>query len=178
MIVVVEGIDRVGKTTLCEKLERFGFIVFKDVWHTAEQLESSEVASYSLGKLDTSITLLKMLADQDVDVVVDRLHLTELVYGTCEGRGVRAGAIFKIDSLLAKMGCTLVYVKPTDIKRSSQKACKDLSQHDITFSVLIELSAIKDKHVIDYNGIDEIFSKIINKRDIDKALKKERLLAK
>ena len=30
MIVIVEGIDRVGKTTLCEKLKKYGFIDFKD----------------------------------------------------------------------------------------------------------------------------------------------------
>ena len=30
MIVIVEGIDRVGKTTLCEKLQEKGFVILKD----------------------------------------------------------------------------------------------------------------------------------------------------
>jgi hypothetical protein len=164
MIVIVEGIDRVGKTTLCEKLGSFGFVIFKDAWHVSKALDVVEVAAYSLGKLDTSITLLELLDKQGVDVVVDRLHLTELVYGVCEERGVMAEAVFGIDRMLARMGVMLVCVGPSNIKRSSEEAGKDLYKHAQMFRMLTAMSAIKDKHVVIFDGIDDMVEKITMER--------------
>jgi thymidylate kinase len=82
MIVIVEGIDRVGKTTLCDKLKDKGFIIFKDIWFLHKFIKDK--ATFSVGKLDATLSFLQVLYEQDLNVVCDRLHLTEYVYGTLE----------------------------------------------------------------------------------------------
>ena len=59
MIVIVEGIDRVGKTTLVKMFEKIGFYVFKD----ENYLKAFDFNyDFSMGKLDTTIALIKQLS--------------------------------------------------------------------------------------------------------------------
>ena len=80
MIVVVEGIDRVGKTTLVNKLVKAGFISLKDEFVLSKTL-IDDFSSYSIGKCDSFVAIAKKLDAEGKNIVIDRLHLTELVYG-------------------------------------------------------------------------------------------------
>ncbi len=63
MIVLIEGIDRVGKTTLANKLESQGFIYLKDEFLLDGEF-IKEFADYSVGKCDTLLALaLKLNAN-------------------------------------------------------------------------------------------------------------------
>ena len=87
MIVIVEGIDRVGKTTLCEKLKERGFILLKDGGLELFTEDKKEVqANASLAKIDSTLRFIEQMDKQGFNVVVDRLHLTEIVYGIKDHR--------------------------------------------------------------------------------------------
>lgn len=83
LIVVVEGLERTGKTTLCKEFEKRGFVYFKDYnridKHICLGMES---------RLDTTLTFLQNLSENGVNVVVDRLHLSEYAYGKYLEKGI------------------------------------------------------------------------------------------
>ena len=154
MIIIVEGIDRVGKTTLCDKLKNeCGFEIFKDGFIAKRNM--NEVIGAE--KLLSTLNFLKIVKNQNI--VLDRFYLTEFVYGSLE-RGYTNNFIFKIDKEIAKLDCALVLVKPTDIKQSSHNHGRDLKMHDCMFRALYYGSKIKNKTAIDYNGIDKFVESI------------------
>lgn len=162
MIVIVEGIDRVGKTTFCEKLKKLGFIYLKDEWNLNEEIKVSEVPIYSIGKLDTTISLLRHLHNQGHNIVVDRLHITELVYGIQSRYGnVNEELVSKIDCILAEMKCCLVYVYPEDVQKSSAEAGIDLSSHEQLFRALITTSLISEKYYTKYSELDNTIRRLM-----------------
>ena len=169
MIVIVEGIDRVGKTTLCRKLEAQGFLYLKDAFNFrikdsfdsgSDEFDNYDFANYSLGKLDTSIQLLKQLS-KERNIVFDRLHLTEIVYGTLE-RKIELGRLWYIDRLVAALNPILVFVQPDDISSASTRAGKDLYDHNIKFEKVVSFSEIKKKIVCDFNNLDIAVTKILD----------------
>lgn len=162
MIAIVEGIDRVGKSTLCEKLMKAGFICLKDFENI--KVDSIFRPIYLLAKTDTTISYLYMLDRQDINVVVDRLHLSEYVYGSIE-RTTSKDTIMEFDRMLAKMNTALILVKPIDVKWSSEKAEKDLSQYDILFNKVFAESKIKNKFETNFKMLDSTCESIIKLRN-------------
>lgn len=132
MLIIVEGIDRVGKTTLCKKLEKIGFKYFKD----NAGIGSVEDTSFSYGKIDTTLNMMEYAKAQNIDMVFDRLHLTEIVYGIVDrNKAPRYDTIEKINLRLDILGAKVVIMLPTDINRSSNEAGRDLSMHNEFFQV-------------------------------------------
>jgi len=158
MIVVVEGIDRVGKTTLCKRLEDKGFWYFKDIWNMVPL--DSEVSCYVTGKFDSTLNMLKMLNEKNVNVVIDRLHLTEFVYGCCERGGSNFNIYRKVDEFLAALDCMLVLMSPTDVKESSRQHGSSLTMHNRLFNLCFEESKIKLKYRTMFDGINYLVSNI------------------
>lgn len=147
MIIIVEGIDRVGKTTLCNMISKeFGISVFKN----------KSFYGKCIGK-ETEIELINQLINfvkcVNCDVIFDRLHLTEFVYGLWS-RNYANTDIMKIDEKLSKMKCLLIYVKPTDIDESSKQHGSDLQFYDTSFEAIFKNSKIK-KFSCDYNTLSE-----------------------
>lgn len=146
MIIIVEGIDRVGKTTLCNMLSKeFGINIFKN----------QSFYGLCISK-ETEIELINQLINfvncVNCDIIFDRLHLTEFVYGLCN-RNYANTDIVKIDKKLSEMNCLLIYVKPTDIDESSKQHGSDLRSHDTCFEAIFKNSKIK-KFSCDYNSLD------------------------
>lgn len=163
MIIIVEGIDRVGKTTLCKALEKVGFLYLKDFWHVATMLSSEKIPSYSVGKLDTTIGMLKMLNAQGLNIVVDRFHLTEWVYGTYTREIMVEDKILrKIDRILAEMDCTLVHVRPDDLHMSNMQAGVNLTEHLMAFEDKFSESEITRKYVTSYKHLNATVLNLIN----------------
>lgn len=90
MIVIVEGIDRVGKTTFCEKLHKdTGWLVYK---HDNGLFEYSKMDDKN--ETDKMLQLLDLIdqLDDQLDysnkpgpgVIFDRFHLSNLTYGFLE----------------------------------------------------------------------------------------------
>lgn len=152
MFVIVEGVDRVGKTTLCDKLVNLGFIKLKDKF-----ISGTPNAQFSAGKLDTAVSYIKQLNDLGYNIVADRLHLTELVYGTIERNNVEITAITKLDYEIQKMfgaDVLLAYVTPLDIKWSSNADGRDLSKYSDFFKECVYNSTINKKYSGNCNSFD------------------------
>lgn len=160
MIVVVEGIDRVGKTTLANKLKESGFVYLKDEFVLPKTFIKS-FSDYSVGKCDSFVALLKELDKKGKNVVVDRLHLTELAYGSTKRNGdVNKAACLALDLALSNMGAYLCYVKPSDIELSNKLAgCNQQKIHD-EFEFYFKLSSMK-KVICDFENIDNAVSYIL-----------------
>ena len=167
MIVIVEGIDRVGKTTLCKKLEAQGFTYFKDSWALLEEagavINESGKAMYQIGKLDTALTFTRALSDIGVNIVLDRMHLTEFVYGSLgHGRKVEKWLLDDIDGLLGSYeDVVIAHVLPTDLKRSNREAGIDLQSHLELFEHRVRTSCIGKKISCSFPTLDSAVEKIM-----------------
>ena len=77
-VIIIEGIDRVGKTTLANLIKRkFDAKVFKDKMFVAEDMKDRILITE---KIATIVNMLK-LWPIDKMLVIDRFHLSEVVYG-------------------------------------------------------------------------------------------------
>ena len=104
MIIAVEGIDRTGKSTFCKALSDItGFVNFYAP-------ESDLVNNEDKNMYDEADKCLKLavLADLSAtDVVFDRFHISDFVYGIVNRNydATEAMKLFKkVDKKLAKLG--------------------------------------------------------------------------
>ena len=135
MIIIVEGTDRVGKTTLVNMLrDRMAFVSFKDHLLKSRHVNNSKVMSE---KLYSVALLLKEINSTGVNVVIDRFHLTELVYGMVE-RTTITSTFGVIDRMLAEMGAIIVHVQRTNHELSDKLAGYNQSRHEELFDHLID----------------------------------------
>lgn len=159
MIVVVEGIDRVGKTTLVEMLVKAGFKTLKDEFLINDFIDKFE--DYSIGKCESFIKVAKQLNDSGHNIVIDRLHLTEYVYGNTERNGfVNEKAVWAVDMLLANMNALLCYVKPADILISNELAGVDQTKKSELFDFAVNMSSMT-RIECNWNNLNEAFESIM-----------------
>lgn len=165
LIVVVEGLERTGKTTLCKEFEKRGFVYFKDFnrinKHICLGMES---------RLDTTLTFLQNLSENGVNVVVDRLHLSEYAYGKIFRKGHSSNVDY-IDNAISKLNSVLIYCKDSDFEeyegrmllKYTHEQVKKLSEE---FEYYFDKSEIKNKFVYEFTEccsfeyIDYIFEQI------------------
>ena len=159
MIVVVEGIDRVGKTTLVHMLRQAGFVDLKDEF-VLKQIFFSNFPDYSLGKCDSFVAIAKKLNEEGKNVVIDRLHLTELVYGKTVRGETNAEGCLALDIELAKLGAMLCLVKPADISISNELAEVDQTERNEWFNYYYSISSMR-KIWCDYDSLGEAANYII-----------------
>lgn len=163
MIVVVEGIDRVGKTTLVNKLVEGGFISMKDQFVINKSAQFDSFADYSVGKCESFVVMAKMLSDQGKHVVIDRLHLTELVYGTINRSGnTNELACLSVDLMLEEAGALLCLVEPSNIELSNQLANANQEKHAELFNHYYNLTSITRKMRCDYENITKAANYILD----------------
>lgn len=141
MIIVVDGIDRVGKTTLCNELSKMlGYKVFK---HDGSEFDYSLMDNEN--ETDKMSQLIDMLSITDGDIIFDRFHLSEFAYGLTDRNYIlgRAFANLKlIDGKLADMNSLLIKVNPVDIDRSSMEHGRDLSLYQSMIDVAYNASTM------------------------------------
>lgn len=152
-IVIVEGLERMGKTILCEEFERCGYIYFKD-FHRVKVNKLSDMQN----RLDVTLTFLQNMYESGLKVVVDRFHISEYAYGKVL-RNEYAENIKYVDNALSKMNTKLVlcdtceeykqYEKHAFIKYNN-KQFDDLRN---TFNYFFVKSEINDKY--EYNFLKE-----------------------
>jgi thymidylate kinase len=161
MIVIVEGIDRVGKTTLCRALEEKGFIYIKDFSPRANTKEEEDA------KLLTYASTI-LCVGRKHNVVVDRMHMTEFVYGLLE-RGYISEAALKVDQHVGRQNnVKLVYMIPTDLNKSSEEHGRGLDAHDKIFRALWDYSDISSKRVAWFEKIPEVVAEIMEEFECER----------
>lgn len=147
MIIIVEGIDRVGKTTLCNKLkEKFGYDILK-----FDKIEAEDVRCANYGSIKMFIEMSKYL---EQNYIIDRFHWTEIVYGACE-RGYFNNEVLELEKeMVTSDNFILIYMRPLDIEKSSEEHGKDLKGHNLMFEMLYNFSNLR-KISCSYKTIDE-----------------------
>jgi thymidylate kinase len=161
MIIVVEGIDRVGKTTLCNRLsEELNIPIYK---HSQRVMTYSDMDN--VNETDKMLQLLDMCSLLNADIIFDRFHFSDYVYGILERRYDAKRAMLNLsilDTTLSEMNAILVFIFPTNIKSSSNQHGKDL----IPYFKLMTYAYDKSKmhsYSCDYNSIDDIVNQIQEK---------------
>lgn len=156
MIVIVDGIDRVGKTTLCNKLSKeLGFSISKD---DTRYFGSHNNIDINTEKDNTFVNLIEQGCLDNV--IFDRFHMTEYVYSKVE-RNVENINMLDIDERLSKQDVIMVLVYPIDIAWSSRVHGKDLTKHQYEFERFFYYSKIKRKFRCSYMTADIVIAKII-----------------
>jgi thymidylate kinase len=157
MIIIVEGIDRVGKTTLCKKIEKeCGYKYFKD----NSGLDYFDLIKENpLIKADYLINrkfkdLLYMVRKEE-NLVIDRFHLTEFVYDKIH-RNIEWESVFLFDEEMAKLDTRLILVESEDIHESIKQHGSDLRTHNMLFKSLFYASKIKNKYRTNYSNMDKV----------------------
>lgn len=153
MIIIVEGIDRVGKTTLCNKLSgEFGIPI-----HKYKGIISYDKMS-NAEETDKTLGLIQLLQETNADIIFDRSYLTDYVYGIIERKYDKLPALahfYMIDEVLENMkDVFLIYVLPVDIKKSNYEHGKDLQKYDDMFYEMFKESKIKNKYRCTYNSFN------------------------
>ena len=162
LIVVVEGLERTGKTTLCKEFEKRGFVYFKDF----NRINYHDVTSLE-GRLDTTLTFLQNLSENGVNVVVDRLHLSEYSYGNVLRKSEGAARnIDYIDNAISKLNSVLILCKTDNdfeeyknrmLLKYTDKQVEELSNR---FEYYFDKSEIKNKFEYEFYKYD--VSKYVN----------------
>lgn len=157
MIIVVEGIDRVGKTTICDKLSNeLNIPIYKyNGILDYKKMENNQ-------ETDKMLQILEMCKITNSDIIFDRFYWTDYVYGNierCYDTFESSKNITRIEEKLKELDAIIIYVKPTDIKKSSIQHGKDLFQYDKLMDLCYNMCELK-KIRCDYNSIDKIVKEI------------------
>lgn len=177
MIIIVEGIDRVGKTTLCEMIEEY----YADVMSIRRFKDDTRyVHNYLNEEINTekNNTIMNMIEQGVIEnIILDRFHMTEFVYGLVE-RAYKNDNMYDIDRRLADIDkpdtsidseddidpgmsydghihndVVLIYVVPVDIKKSSEENGYNLERHLKWYDIFYDNTLIKNKIKVDYETL-------------------------
>ena len=159
MIIIVEGIDRVGKTTLCNKLKKeFDLPIYNHVCNGRR--EYSKINNFT--ETDKLLQMIELCRITNASVIFDRFYFTDFVYGIIERNYDIDFAVYnfrKLDEYISQINDVfLIYVLPTDVKQSSEEHGKPLAKYDEGFFKLFQESKIKNKWRCTYNTMDEVIS--------------------
>lgn len=166
MIVILEGLERTGKTTLAKIFEEKGFVNFKDHNH---------LRNFSVGniaeRLDSTLSTLVALDKNGINIVLDRFHISEYVYSTLN-RGNSTSLfdhIWYIDEVLYHLDTKLIYLT----REVNEQYLKDYPSHEFEshikrlqkeFEYRVDKSYIEDKEVYDlsqWENEEDIVNEII-----------------
>lgn len=128
MILIIEGIDKVGKSTLQNRLAaEFNLCKLPNpslLEHT-EELEA--------GIIDHNIKFMEKYGSLCAGFVVDRLHISELVYGKLR-RNYESRYFDEFDNRLKALGAIIIYMEPVDFIKTERLhgdcLCKDSEEFD------------------------------------------------
>ena len=167
MIVILEGLERTGKTTLAKIFEKRGFVNFKDHNHL-RNFSIENIAE----RLDSTLSTLIALDKKGINIVLDRFHISEYIYSTLN-RGNSSSFfdhIWYIDEVLSHLDTRLIYLT----RKVDEQYLKDYPEpvfesHIKTlqkeFEYRVDKSYIKDKDVYDLsqweNDEEDIVDEII-----------------
>ena len=159
MIIIVEGIDRVGKTTLCKKLS--------DVLGAPIIKHSSMFPIDRMDNANETDKITKMLDIYSITrplVIFDRLHLTDFVYGICDRNYDIKDAFSNLEVVeneLKKYECIVIYVVSENVQMSSEEHGKNLRCHEQYFNIIFDKSELY-KLKTSYSKLDETVKTINN----------------
>ena len=142
MLIIVEGIDRVGKTTLCNMLkDKLGFKIYK---HKNDNFNYSKMDNDN--ETDKMLQLLDLYEQigSDVNIVFDRFHWSDFVYGKIERN-------YNEDKA----------VQPTNLCESSKQHGRNLYMYNRSMEACFKCSKSIIREVMtDYTGLQSVVEKV------------------
>ena len=159
MVIIVEGIDRVGKTTLVEKIcQELGYQRFRDDFRYMTDENPYGNVQVNTEKINTLMNLIEQgLVD---NVVLDRFHFTEKVYGLYD-RDYDNVSMVDIDKRLGKLNnVVLIWVQATNVVRSSNEHGSSLLMHERGMCAFYNHSQIVCKVRTKYDGFDNVIKEL------------------
>ena len=171
MIIIVEGIDRVGKTTLVNKLsEILDIPVIKQTRIGGNRTSAEDIVSVNYGRAAGLIDFWNHKVFT-TDIILDRFFWTEAVYNKCD-RCINCSiaAAKGLDDVMqvVKEKYLIILVDPTDIKWSSEKHGRDLTNHQHWFNKLFDMSGL-NKLRCNFNTLNDTVN------EVKKILERERI---
>ena len=172
MVIIIEGIDRVGKTTLANKIsEEFDVPIYKQDriggnFVNLSRSRSGNTSAY-INILDNYVRA-KTLVDFwnwsgfTQNIIMDRFHWTEAVYSLVDRDCLLQYENMKLiekSMLEHKDKYMIIYIVPTDIKWSSRQHGKDLTRHNEEFYRLYKDSKL-NKYMCSLFSIDMAIDKV------------------
>lgn len=158
MIVILEGLERTGKSTIASIFEKHGFVNFKDHVHTR-----NFTPDHMADRFSAILSFLVSLDKSGKDVVVDRCYFSDYLYGTIKRKYDSScyNHIWFIDEVLSHLDTHLIYLK-REVNEAYIKVYPDqefnrqISCMNNKFEYLIDKSYIKNKMTIDISKIDNL----------------------
>ena len=80
MIVILEGAERTGKSTIARMLERKGFIYIKDVVRPINGNIEFLDADKTTHRIDAMLNFIIKLSETNENIVIDRFHISNAVF--------------------------------------------------------------------------------------------------
>lgn len=138
MIVILEGVNRTGKTTIANELTKLGYTYFKDL-NVEEVINDKTInkKSFYKGRIIATVEFLQYIK---INLIIDRYHYSEFVYGLIR-RNYIADYILSIDKILATLNTKLILMDD-DIEKINERAKKDLTIEKKAFDVIYEASIL------------------------------------
>lgn len=159
-IIIIEGISRVGKTTLCNKINKlYNIPIYK---HNNRIINYSEMNDKN--EVEKMMVMLDVYRTIPSNIIFDRFHFSNAVYGILLRNydiNESINNIKKIEKYIKSVNsrCILIKVSPTDIKESSRQYGRDLTEFENYFQKLYNIS-ILEKYNCNYNNQDELIKKL------------------
>lgn len=169
MVIVVEGIDRVGKTTLCEKLsKKIRYPLYKkDREGEGVDLHNIDIDREIANAYMTygnAMGIAQMVNNGFADnFIFDRFQWTESVYGLVDRKSQEAPYLMSlVEKEMERVPdkWLMVYVKPSDINRSIKEHGSDLVVHYNMYNYLVKETNLQLVICDGYEDIDKVVERI------------------
>ncbi len=183
MVIILEGIDRVGKTTLANMLsERFNIPIYKQERIGGNEIQLN-ITCRNNGRLMKSSNLLMNYtractlvefwnwSGYNDNIIMDRFHWTEAVYSLVDRKSPEVMTMMKnveCEMLKQKDKYLIIQVMPVDIKWSNRQHGSDLSRHQKEFDKLYEESKM-NKYRCTYYSYELAISEVERRLNNGKA---------
>lgn len=152
MLIIVEGIDRVGKTTLVNRInKKFNIPVYRHVGERDIAMIKNDIET------DRNLQILEICRLSNSLLIFDRFHWTDFVYGCIQRHYDFTEALNnkdKIERMLSELQTIIIFVKPSDIKLSSFQHGCNLNRHEKLFEFLYNETCL-DKTECTYDTLCE-----------------------
>lgn len=162
MIIIVEGIDRVGKTTLCNRLsEELNIPIHKYKGIVKyDKMKNKEETDKTLG-------LIQLLKETGSSIIFDRSYMSDYVYGILQRnyKALKANKNFELvnnalyDCDKSGNKVCIILVNPIDINESSKEHGVDLTRHYELFNIIYDYLNDKNfckKIICNYYNFDNV----------------------
>lgn len=159
-IIIVEGIDKVGKSILCQTIkDKLQCCTF------SENRDNIDFSHLKAGQVTKQQHLLLNKLCFDKTYLFDRFHISEAVYGFLRrnyDKETNLKLFDSIDKRLANMCALLIYVKPTSLALSEKEHGSPLYKDLTLFDEFVALSRLP-KIICNYNSFSnpELYEQIL-----------------